>query len=232
MTATKQNAWLRAHHYRWRKTLSGQWVLIGPDGYPTTEQAAQKAIELRLKSSPLSPSIWARSMIEKRPLVLDTETSGLEASHEVIELALVEMDGTVALNTLIQCQEVIPADATRIHGITNAMLSSAPTFLDVWNWLLPYCDREIIIYNAAFDIPLLAQTAARYQIALPRLKSHCLMIQYLGYAVGAQQCGNQQESYHSLEAACNHFGIAVGGHRALSDAQAAREVLCRMTECS
>lgn len=180
MTVTERNAWLRTHHYRWRKTLSGQWVLIGPDGYPTTEQAAQKAIESQRGSAPQSPSLWARSMMEKRPLVLDTETSGLEASHEVIELALVEIDGTVALNTLIQCQGAIPADAARIHGITNAMLSSAPTFPDVWNWLLPYCDREIIMYNVAFDIPLLAQTAARYQIALPRLKSHCLMIQYMG----------------------------------------------------
>ena len=86
------------------------------------------------------------------------------------------------------------------------------------------------MYNAAFDIPLLAQTAARYQIALPRLKSHCLMIQYVAYTVGAQQSGNQRESYRSLEAACNHFGITVGGHRALSDAQAAREVLCRLAD--
>lgn len=231
MNVTERNAWLRCHHYRWRKNLSGQWLLIGPDGYPTTEQAARKAIERQL-SLPQSPQQWARSMLEKRPLVLDTETSGLEASHEVIELALVERDGTVVLDTLIQCQGEIPADATRIHGITHAMLSSAPAFPDVWRRLLPYRDREIIVFNASFDIPLLAQTAARYQIAFPRLKSHCLMIQYLAYAVGVQKDGNQRESYRSLEAACKHFDIAVGGHRALSDAQAAREVLCRLAEWS
>jgi DNA polymerase-3 subunit epsilon len=231
MNVSQRNRWLRDHHYRWRKNFSGQWLLIGPDGYPTTEQEARVAIGQHLQSTPPSPQQWARSLLEKRPLVLDTETSGLEASHEVIELALVEIDGTAVLNTLIQCQGEIPADAARVHGITKAMLSSAPAFPEVWEKLLPYQDREIIIYNAAFDIPLLAQTAARYQIILPRLKSHCLMIQYLAYVAGAQNNGNLRESYRSLEAACHHFGVAVGGHRALSDAQAARAVLCHLAEC-
>ncbi|BCL79672.1 DNA polymerase III subunit epsilon [Ktedonobacteria bacterium brp13] len=230
MNVTERNTWLRNHHYRWRKNLSGQWMLIGPDGYPTTEQAARKAIEQQHKSLPLSPQQWARSMLEKRPLILDTETSGLEASHEVIELALVEIDGTVVLNTLIQCQGEIPADATRIHGITKTMLSSAPAFPEIWTSLTSYRDREIIIYNAAFDISLLTQTATRYQMTLPRLKSHCLMIQYLAYVAGAQTNGKSRESYHSLETACHQFGVVAGGHRALSDAQAAREVLCHLAE--
>jgi DNA polymerase III subunit epsilon len=232
MNISQRNTLLRDHHYRWRKSLSGQWLLIGPDGYPTTEQAARKAIGQQGKSVTPSPGEWARSLLEKRPLVLDTETSGLSAHHEVIELALVEIDGTPVLNTLIQCKGEIPDDAARIHGITRAMLSSAPSFPDVWTLFQPYQDREIIIYNAAFDIPLLAQTAARYHIALPRLKSHCLMIQYLVYVMGIQNTENSRESYHSLEMACHHFCIAVGGHRALSDAQAARELLCHLAKCS
>lgn len=232
MNHSQNNAFLRDHHYRWRKSFSGQWLLIGPDGHPTTEQAARLVIEQQGKSAPLSPGEWARALLEKRPLVLDTETSGLSAYHEVIELALVELDGTVVLDTLIQCQGEIPEDTTRIHGITKAMLSCAPSFPDIWARLLPYRDREIIIYNAAFDVPLLVQTAARYQITLPRLKSHCLMIQYLAYVTGDQKAGASRESYRSLDAACAQFGIAVGGHRAVSDAQAARAVFCRLAECS
>lgn len=229
MNHSQHNVFLRHHHYRWRKSFSGQWLLIGPDGYPTTEQAARLAIEQQRQNAPPAPRQWARAMLEKHPLVLDTETTGLLACHEVIELALVEMDGTVVFNTLIQCQGQIADDATRIHGITKAMLLSAPTFPEVQKRLLPYSNREIVIYNAAFDIPLLTQTAARYQITLPRWKSHCLMIRYLEYAM-ADKPGKNRESYHSLEAACQHFGIAVGGHRALSDAQAARAVLLRLAE--
>jgi DNA polymerase-3 subunit epsilon len=232
MNHSQRNAFLRDHHYRWRKSFSGQWLLIGPDGYPTTEQAARSVIEQQGKSAPLSPGEWARALLEKRPLVLDTETNGLSEHHEVIELALVEIDGTVVLNTLIQCQGEIPEDVTRIHGITKSMLSGAPSFPDVWARLLPYRDREFIIYNAAFDIPLLVQTAAQYQITLPRLKSHCLMIQYLTYVTEGQNAGTSRESYRSLETACAQFGIAGGGHRAVSDAQAARAVFCRLAECS
>jgi DNA polymerase III subunit epsilon len=232
MNHAQRNAFLRDHHYRWRKNFASQWLLIGPDGYPITEQAARLAIELQRKSVSPSPGAWARALLEKRPLVLDTETSGLESSHEVIELALVERDGTVLLNTLLQCQGEIPEDATRIHGITKAMLASAPSFPEVLAELSSYRDREIIIYNAAFDIPLLAQTAARYQVALPRFRSHCLMIQYLAYVTADPKTGPSRESYRSLEAACTHFKIAVGGHRAVSDAQAARAVFCRLAECS
>ncbi len=230
MNHSQRNAFLRNHHYRWRKSFSGQWLLIGPDGYPTTEQAARSAIEQQGRCAPPSPGEWARALLEKRPLVLDTETNGLEACHEVIELALVEIDGTVVLNTLLQCQGEIPIEATRIHGITKATLSSAPTFPEVWASFQPYQNREIIIYNAAFDIPLLAQTAERYQMTLPRLKSHCLMIQYLTHVAGVQKNESPRESYRSLETACHHFGVAVGGHRALSDAQAAREVVCHLAE--
>lgn len=226
MAFSQKNALLRQHHYRWRKNQAGQWILFGPDGYPTTEQVAQTAIQHALKTTQPSPQEWARAICNKRPLILDTETSGLEAHQEVIELGLVELDGSVILNTLIQCQADIPVDATNIHGITKTMLTSAPSFPNVWATLQPYQDRDIIIYNATFDIPFLMQTAARYRIRLPRLKSHCLMIQYLRYITALQQ---QQEenrpNSHSLDMACAHFGIPVGGHRALSDAQAARNVL-------
>jgi len=224
----ERNAQFRQHHYRWRKGKYGTWVLIGPNGYETTEQEAWQAIQEKQQHPPLDPRQWARQMQERRALVLDTETTGLEASHEVIELALVELDGTVALNTLIACQGTVPAEATNIHGISKAMLANAPTFSAVWAQLTPYLDRDIIIFNARFDIPMLKQTAERYSITLPRLHSHCLMIQYFEYATGARRGGTGRDNYYSLDATCQHFNIPTGGHRALPDAQAAREVLLHM----
>lgn len=224
----ERNALFRQHHYRWRKEKHGAWVLIGPNGHETTEQQAWQAIQEKQQHPSLHPQQWARQMQERRALVLDTETSGLEAFHEVIELALVELDGTVVLNTLIACQGPVPVEATNIHGISKATLAGAPTFPDVWAQLTPHLDRDIIIFNARFDIPMLKQTAARYGIALPRLQSHCLMIQYFEYVTGARRSGNQRENYYSLDTACQHFNIPIGGHRALPDAQAAREVLLHL----
>ena len=224
----ERNAIFRQHHYSWRKGRHGAWVLLGPDGHETTEQEAWQAIQEKQQQPPLLPWQWACQMQERRALVLDTETSGLESFHEVIELALVELDGTVVLNTLIACQGAVPAEVTKIHGINKTMLADAPTFPDIWTQLTPYLDRDIIIFNAKFDIPMLRQTAARYGIALPRLRSHCLMIQYFDYATGERRSGYQRENYHKLDAACQHFTIPMGGHRALPDAQAAREVVLRL----
>jgi DNA polymerase-3 subunit epsilon len=228
VTREDRKALFRQHHYRWRKGTHGVWALIGPDGYETTEQDALKAIQQKQQHPPLLPWQWAHQMQERQALVLDTETTGLEPFHEVIELALVELDGTVVLNTLIACQGAVPADATKIHGINKTMLVDAPTFPDVWAQLTAYWDRDIIIFNAGYDIPMLKQTATRYGITLPRLRSHCLMIQYFEYATGPRRSGYRQENYHRLDAACQHFNIPMGGHRALPDAQAAREVLLHL----
>lgn len=231
MDKREKNAWLREHHYRWRKNPAGEWRLIGPDGYPTTEEKAISAIELQRKHTQ-SPQEWARSMLEKRPLVLDTETCGLESSHEVIEIALIELDGTVAMNTLIQCQGPISEEASKLHGITKATLAEAPMFPEVWRTLLTYRNREIIIYNAGFDIPMLAWTATRYQVKFPKFKSHCLMIQFFRYAM-MQKEEKDAQNYRSLEAACSQLGITIeDAHRALADAQAARALLCCLAELS
>jgi DNA polymerase III epsilon subunit-like protein len=66
-------------------------------------------------------------------VVLDSETTGLGNEDEVIELALVHATGTVLFCSLIQPQDPQRPDlATHIHGITRQLLSSAPSFPEVW----------------------------------------------------------------------------------------------------
>ncbi|HWS85074.1 MAG TPA: 3'-5' exonuclease [Ktedonobacteraceae bacterium] len=74
-------------------------------------------------------------------------------TDEIIDLALVELDGTVVLNTLIRCQKPVPADATQVHGITNDMLRDQPSFSEVWEQLAPHLSRPLVIYNASYDVP-------------------------------------------------------------------------------
>ncbi|QBD82847.1 3'-5' exonuclease [Ktedonosporobacter rubrisoli] len=217
MTRGERNRWLRQHHYRWQQ-IKGAWILLGPDGWRATEQEAEQAI-LQRAAHP-SPAQWARDIIRRRPLILDSETTGLDpARDEIIELALVELDGSVVLNTLIQCQGVIPEDATAVHGITHEMLRGQPGFPEVWQQLQPYFSRPLVIYNAAYDIPMLAYGALRYRLRMSRPDAHCLMCQYTEYRVGSEG------SYQRLEVACRDFGIEKSTHRALADAQATRHVL-------
>lgn len=220
MTRTERNRWFRQHHYRWQQ-IKGTWILLGPDGWRATEQEAEQAIQQQTMR--LSPVQWAQDIIKRQPLILDTETTGLDlAKDEIIDLALVELDGTIVLNTLVQCQGIIPDDAIAVHGITNEMLQGQPTFSDMWQQLYPYLSRPLVIYNTAYDIPMLAYGALRYGLRMSRPDAHCLMCQYTEYRVGPTA------SYQRLETACQELEIEIGVHRALADAQATRQVLLHL----
>jgi DNA polymerase-3 subunit epsilon len=72
-----------------------------------------------------------------RQIVLDTETTGLEASegHRIIEIGCVEVvNRRITGNTwhqYIQPDRDIDAGAIEVHGITNESLADKPRFADM-----------------------------------------------------------------------------------------------------
>ena len=69
-----------------------------------------------------------------------------------MEIAVTTASGKVLLNTLLNPGEPIPAAATAIHHITDAMVASAPTFSDVLPRLTEaLAGRRIVIYNREYD---------------------------------------------------------------------------------
>lgn len=64
-------------------------------------------------------------------VLLDTETTGVGEDAEIIEIAILDVDGTQLLNTLVRPTQPIPAEATAIHRITDKMVASAPTWPEV-----------------------------------------------------------------------------------------------------
>jgi DNA polymerase-3 subunit epsilon len=93
-----------------------------------------------------------------REIVLDTETTGIEASegHRIIEIAAIELVNLLptgrSFHTLLNPQRDIPSDASRIHGMTSRDVENAPLFADqVEAWLDFMGDAPIIAHNAPFD---------------------------------------------------------------------------------
>lgn len=170
----------------------------------------------------------ARQLLSRRPIFLDTETTGLNPLDEVIELALLDADGQALFNSLLKPSRPIPVAASRVHGITDAAVAGAPTLADVAPQLLTLlAGRTIAVYNAEFDFKLLGQTAARWRAALPLEWSRwvCVMQLYSRFH------GDWNPSYRSyrwqrLEAAARQCGVAGSqSHRAMDDARLARAVL-------
>jgi DNA polymerase III epsilon subunit-like protein len=156
-----------------------------------------------------------------RTLYLDTETTGLNGQKDrLVEIALVGDGGEVVINTLINPGIPIPSRASDIHGITDAMVRSAPSFETLWAEIQGYVrGNRIVIYNAAFDTKFFPD---RLSCAA---EIHCAMRAY-AVRVGEKTSGRGGFRLHNLAKAAAHVGHRWSGqaHRALGDAEACRSV--------
>jgi DNA polymerase III epsilon subunit family exonuclease len=178
------------------------------------EQAGKRARERALQK--------IRELVEEEStLILDCETTGaVEAYEEVVELAILKIDGTVLFHSLVSCKMRIHPDATKTHGITPAMLTNAPSFPEIWKTVSSLLEgKHVVIYNANFDVRILEGEAEHYGLPLPTYYPHCLMRMYMAVVV---------EGKYQLASACGHFGVEVPPHRGTEDAEATRQLLLKM----
>ena len=156
-----------------------------------------------------------RARMSTEAVYLDTETTGLFGDVRIVEVAIVDDAGTVLINTLVNPQIRIPADATAIHGIDDSDVAAMPTIHDLMVHVDDAIrDRPVVIYNASYDqrlFPGQLHAARSVLCAMRRFK-------LLPFAVGN---GNG-----TLAKAASWAGHAWTGtaHRALADALAARTV--------
>ena len=95
--------------------------------------------------------------MEKRKLILDTETTGLNFSNDrIIEIGIVELiDNVLTQNFFheyINPEIDISLSAQKVHGISNEFLLGKPSFNNIAKKFLDFIQNdEIIIHNADFD---------------------------------------------------------------------------------
>lgn len=173
---------------------------------------------------------WAAELL-RRPdiLFLDTETTGLDDDAEIIDIALVVGRGTVLLDTLVRPVGPIPAAATAVHRITDAMVWTAPSWPDVYQELVGIVRHRphVIVYNAPFDRRVIGQTCQRHGMPLLRAHWHCAMQRYAAF-VGERHPRYGDYRWHRLEEAARAVGALPPEHRALGDALACRAVVQAM----
>lgn len=151
-------------------------------------------------------------------LVLDTESTGQTEQDEIIEISVIDMWGNPVIDQLVRPSRDISADATAVHGITNAMLEDAPTWPQIYSDIArTLSGRQIITYNALFDISVLGQTCNRYRQPLINADWHCAMVPYARFhGEWDERRGNFK--WQRLTAAAEQLGLTVAGaHRALAD---------------
>ena len=93
-----------------------------------------------------------------RLTVVDVETTGWSATegHEIIEIARVVVDDgaiTETWSSLVRPERPVPAESTRVHGITQEMLDQAAAPREIAQSFHDACgDQPLVFHNAAFDL--------------------------------------------------------------------------------
>lgn len=91
-------------------------------------------------------------------VVLDTETTGLKRG-EICQIAIIDQNANILLDTLVKTTEPIPPAATDIHGISNDDVKDAPTWSDVAPRVRELLKgRDVVIYNATYDRKMMHQS--------------------------------------------------------------------------
>jgi len=110
---------------------------------------------------------WERRLY----VALDVETTGLDPiSGRVVEIALVQFlfDPEGALlderrfASLVNPNQPIPQQASRIHGITDADVANEPVFGELATRVASLCEGRVLVgHNIQFDIGFIEQEFAR-----------------------------------------------------------------------
>jgi DNA polymerase-3 subunit epsilon len=168
----------------------------------------------------------AARLVLTRPLVcLDLETTGVRVEHDrIVQIATASIfpDGRVTTwSSLVNPQQAIPPDATAIHGISDAMVSGAPTLAQ----LAPTVEAllsgsDLAGYNVeGFDRRLLAAEFRRVGFVDPTVGAR---------VIDAYRIFVRQEP-RGLEAALRFYGVQQHvtrrAHEANSDVEATVAVL-------
>ena len=168
-----------------------------------------------------------------RQLILDTETTGLNArtGDRIIEIGCVElMNRRLTGNNLhlyVNPERDSDPGALAVHGLTTEFLSDKPKFAEIAAQLRDFiADAELIIHNAPFDVGFLDMEFA--QLGLPKVAEIC------GGVIDSLAQAKQMfpGKRNSLDALCDRFGISNAHrtlHGALLDSELLAEVYLAMT---
>lgn len=108
-----------------------------------------------------------------------------------------------------------------IHGITPKMVEEAPSFYDLWSVMGRYFDTQALVaHNAGFDMSVLKACLERADIYIPMPPSYCTCRLSRKLVKGLPN--------YKLNTLCDHFGIALNHHEALSDARGAAKIMIEL----
>ena len=179
-----------------------------------------------------TPKHWAKEILSKPYAIIDTETTGLGDTDQIIQIACLLDDGKNFQNYVLPTVE-ISEGAYNVHGISKKEVSGAPLFDEIFLALWKFVgNRDILIYNADFDLRLIRQSlkACGIQVAFPTSDRRACRVFPNGGGIYnvmtpySEYIGDWNEYYQSY----TWQKLPGGDHSALGDCRATLKVLEEM----
>lgn len=170
---------------------------------------------------------FSRSVIQQKPVYLDTETTGLNKTDEIVEISVIDYDGAPLFESLVKPTQPIPPEASRIHHITSEMVRFASPWPLVWPQLKPIVTGRIIgIYNADFDLRMMQQSMERFRMPWRESFNTFDILKLFSDFRSEYDPIKRSYRYFKLEDAGRFFNISLpNAHRATADTLLTRAVL-------
>lgn len=168
-----------------------------------------------------------------RQVVLDTETTGLEADlgHRIIEIGAVEVVNRKLtgrhFHKYLNPQRDVDDGAFEVHGLSRVFLQDKPLFADIAEELIAFIrGAELVIHNAPFDVSFMDYEFAQLGES-PRIADICTIKDSL--AIARNKHPGQK---NNLDALCRRYLVDNSQrqlHGALLDAEILADVYLLMT---
>lgn len=161
-------------------------------------------------------------------VVFDIETTGLSKETESItEIGAVKVvDGKIIdrFSTFVNPERPIPAEITKLTGITNEMVADAPVITEILPKFLEFCqDAVLVAHNANFDTGFIRLNAER-KCGI-EVKNTVLDTLELSRSLLPEL------KKHKLDIICEQLDVSLEGHhRAVNDAEATAEVFLKFID--
>lgn len=150
-------------------------------------------------------------------VLLDTETTSLDGWP--VEVAVLDMQGRVLLDSLMKAPVPVESSARAVHGISDRELRTAPPARKVLDELAAVLvGRRVLAYNAPFDRGVLTRAYTSEVQALPLWREWGCVMELQSWRMGERAADGRVKALR-LESA---------EHRALGDCRAALDVLHRI----
>lgn len=138
--------------------------------------------------------------------------------NSICQIGLVRVEGSEAveeIDLLVQPPDNFYSYRNiEVHGITSDDTRHAPSFEAIWPKIESFIAGQVVVaHNSSFDFSCLRKTLDHYSIPWPEYDGHCTCRMYKGKHASA-----------SLAFLCEHYGIPLDHHDALSDARACAQL--------